>query len=71
MARSFEEVLHEDYPQYRIRSIAYLGEHPLQAGVQIAEPPGGHAIYLGAAAFCPHIPPARFPGQASRKYKPN
>jgi tryptophanase len=64
MAQGFEEVLHEDYLQYRIRSVAYLGEHLLQAGVQIVEPPGGHAIYLDAAAFCPHIPPAQFPGQA-------
>ncbi len=28
------------------------------------EPPGGHAVYLDAASFCPHIPPLEFPGQA-------
>ncbi|HWE36118.1 MAG TPA: beta-eliminating lyase-related protein, partial [Isosphaeraceae bacterium] len=49
---------------YRLRSVAYLGEHLLAAGIQIVEPPGGHAIYIDAAAFCPHIPPDRFPGQA-------
>src|SRR5579884_2215586 len=64
MAQGFVEVLDEDYLQYRLRSVAYLGEHLLQAGVQIVEPPGGHAIYLDAAAFCPHLPPAQFPGQA-------
>jgi tryptophanase len=64
MAQGFVEVLDEDYLQYRLRSVAYLGEHLLKAGVQIVEPPGGHAIYIDAAAFCPHIPPARFPGQA-------
>lgn len=64
MAQGFEEVVHEDYLQYRIRSTAYLGERLLAAGMQVVEPPGGHAIYLDAAAFCPHIPPARFPGQA-------
>ena len=64
MAQGFEEVVHEDYLQYRIRSTAYLGEKPLAAGVQIVEPPGGHAIYIDAKHFCPHIPPARFPGQA-------
>jgi len=64
MAQGFNEVLAEDYLQYRIRSIEYLGEHLLDAGVQIVEPPGGHAIYIDAAAFCPHIPPAQFPGQA-------
>ena len=64
MAQGFEEVLHEDYLQYRIRSTEYLGEKLRQAGVQIVEPPGGHAIYIDAKHFCLHIPPAQFPGQA-------
>ena len=64
MAQGFKEVLDEDYLQYRIRSVAYLGEHLLSAGVPIIEPPGGHAIYIDAAAVSPHIPPEQFPGQA-------
>jgi tyrosine phenol-lyase len=64
MAQGFTEVLDEHYLEYRLRSVAYLGEHLLAAGVQIVEPPGGHAIYIDAAAFCPHIPPPQFPGQA-------
>src|SRR5262249_13767549 len=64
MAQGFVEVLDEHYLQYRLRSVEYLGEHLLAAGVQIVEPPGGHAIYIDAAAFCPHLPPAQFPGQA-------
>ena len=64
MAQGFIEVLDEDYLQYRVRSTAYLGEHILAAGVPIVEPPGGHAIYIDAAAFCPHIPREQFPGQA-------
>ncbi len=64
MAQGFEEVVHEDYLAYRIRSTAYLGEKLLAIGYRIVEPPGGHAIYVDAAACCPHIPPARFPGQA-------
>src|SRR6266436_157705 len=56
MAQGFTEVLDEHYLEYRLRSTAYLGEHLLAAGVQIVEPPGGHAIYIDAAAFCPHIP---------------
>jgi len=64
MAQGFREVLDEDYLAYRIRSTAYLGEKLLELGVQIVEPPGGHAIYVDAKAFCPHIPPAEFPGQA-------
>ena len=64
MAQGFEEVVHEDYLQYRICSTEYLGERLLAGGVQIVEPPGGHAIYIDAGAFCPHIPPAGLPGQA-------
>jgi tryptophanase len=64
MAQGFTEVLDEDYLHYRLRSVEYLGEHLLQAGIQIVEPPGGHAIYIDAAAFCPHLPLDQFPGQA-------
>ncbi len=64
MAQGFREVLDEDYLQYRIRSVAYLGEHLVAAGVPIIEPPGGHAIYIDAAAVSPHIPREQFPGQA-------
>lgn len=64
MAQGFTEVLDEDYLNYRLRSVAYLGEHLLAAGVPIVEPPGGHAIYIDAAAFCAHIPAEQFPGQA-------
>jgi len=64
VAQGFQEVVRDDYLQYRIRSVEYLGEKLREGGVAIVEPPGGHAIYLDARAFCPHIPPDRFPGQA-------
>jgi len=64
LAQGFEEVLHEDYLAYRIRTVEYLGNKLLEAGVPIVEPPGGHAIYIDAKRFCPHIDPDQFPGQA-------
>jgi tryptophanase len=64
MAQGLREVLDEDYLRYRIRSSEYVGEKLLGAGIQIVEPPGGHAIYLDAGAFCPHLPRSHFPGQA-------
>ena len=64
IAQGLEEILDEDYMQYRIRSTAYLGEHLQQVGVPIFRPPGGHAIYIDAKQFLPHIPPHQFPGQA-------
>lgn len=64
MAQGFVEVVEEDYLAYRVRCVEYLGERLLAAGVRIIEPPGGHAIYIDAAHFAPHIPRAQFPGQA-------
>jgi tryptophanase len=64
MAQGFQEVVQEDYLAYRVRTAEYMAERLLKAGVQIIEPAGGHAIYIDAAHFCPHIPPAHFPGQA-------
>jgi len=63
-ARGLDEVLEEDYLKYRIRSVSYLGEALDKSGVPIYQPPGGHAIYLDAKAFLPHIPGHQYPGQA-------
>ena len=64
IATGLDEVLDPDYLNYRIVSTGYLGRHIADRGVPIVEPPGGHAIYIDAARMLPHIPPARFPGQA-------
>lgn len=58
------EALEEDYLRYRIRSIAYLGDRLTAAGVPMITPPGGHALYLDAAAMLPHIPWNEYPGWA-------
>ncbi|MBA3659491.1 MAG: tryptophanase [Gemmatimonadales bacterium] len=64
IAVGLHEALDEDYLLYRITSTTYLGEHIAEAGVPIVQPPGGHAVYLDAAAFFPQIPPHELPGQA-------
>ena len=64
IAVGIQEVVHEDYLHYRLASTRYLGEHIASAGVPIVQPPGGHAIYIDAAAFLPHVPPLELPGQA-------
>jgi tryptophanase len=64
IAVGLQEALQEDYLRYRIASTAYLGDHIAAAGVPIVQPPGGHAIYIDAKAFLPHIPLAQFPGVA-------
>jgi tryptophanase len=64
IARGLEEVVEEDYLQYRIVSTEYLGKHIAREGVPIVQPPGGHAIYVDAAAFLPHLKPLEYPGIA-------
>jgi tryptophanase len=64
IAVGVQEALEEDYLRYRIASTAYLGSHIAEQGVPIVQPPGGHAIYLDARAFLPHIPCDQFPGVA-------
>jgi tyrosine phenol-lyase len=64
IAVGLEEVLQEDYLEYRLASVRYLGEHIAREGVPIVQPPGGHAVYIDAAAFLPQVPPREFPGQS-------
>jgi tyrosine phenol-lyase len=64
IAVGVQEALEEDYLRYRIASTAYLGSHIAEQGVPIVQPPGGHAIYIDARAFLPHIPQDEFPGVA-------
>src|SRR5215469_12845421 len=64
VAVGLNEVLEEEYLNYRIASTAFLGNHVAAEGVPIVQPPGGHAIYLDARAFLPHIPVSQFPGVA-------
>jgi tyrosine phenol-lyase len=59
-----EEVVQEDYLEYRLASVRYLGEHIAAAGVPIVQPPGGHAVYIDAGAFLPHVDPLELPGQS-------
>ncbi|MBK8599738.1 MAG: tryptophanase [Flavobacterium sp.] len=58
------EVMDENYLQYRIRSIEYLANKLTDAGVPIMQPAGGHAVYLDAKEFLSHIPVSQYPGQA-------
>ena len=64
VATGLYEALDPAYLRYRIASTGYLGEHIAEVGVPIVEPPGGHAIYIDAAAFLPQLQPLEYPGIA-------
>jgi tryptophanase len=64
IAIGLKEVMDENYLQYRIRSIEYLANKLIAAGVPIMQPAGGHAVYLDAKKFLAHIPVTQYPGQA-------
>lgn len=64
LAVGLEEVVHEDYLQYRIRSIQYINERLDALGVPVLKPAGGHAIFIDARRMLPHIPPLQYPAQA-------
>jgi tryptophanase len=64
IAVGLKEALDEDYLRYRIRSIEYLGDKLLAAGIPIVTPTGGHALYLDAKRWLPHIPQSEYPAWA-------
>lgn len=64
MAVGLKEALQVDYLAYRLGQADYLAARLREQGIPIVEPPGGHAIYLDAAALLPHLSREQLPGQA-------
>ena len=64
LAIGLQEGIEEDYLEYRIEQVKYLGDQLLSKGIPIIVPAGGHGIYVDAKKFYPHIPQKEFPGQA-------
>jgi tryptophanase len=64
IAMGLEEIVDEDYLRYRIRANEYIAERLEALGVPTMQPAGGHAVFVDARAFLPHIPPLEYPGQA-------
>lgn len=64
LAVGLEEVLEEDYLEYRLAVSRYMAEGLNRAGVPTVQPAGGHAVFIDAKAFLPQIPPEQYPGQA-------
>ena len=64
IAQGLREVVEESYLDYRIASIRYVVDRLAESGVPVVQRPGGHAIFLDAGRFLPHVPWNQFPGVA-------
>jgi len=64
MAIGLREAMQEEYIEHRVKQVRYLGETLMENGIPIVRPVGGHAVFLDARRFCPHLPQALFPAQA-------
>lgn len=64
MAIGLREAMQEEYIEHRIKQVRYLGDRLMEAGVPIVRPVGGHAVFLDARQFCPHLDQSQMPAQA-------
>lgn len=64
MTQGLKEVLDEKYLEYRLRTISWTVERLKQAAVPVLQPAGGHAVYIEASNFFPHINRENLPGIA-------
>ncbi|MCC7145263.1 MAG: tryptophanase [Phycisphaeraceae bacterium] len=62
IAVGLNEALEEDYQVYRHATVQYLGKKLAALGVPFVRPVGGHAVFLDAKAFVPHVPALQYPG---------
>ncbi|PHR56068.1 MAG: tyrosine phenol-lyase [Robiginitomaculum sp.] len=63
IAQGLTEIVDEDYLRYRVAVNEYIGNRLEEMGVPIVKPVGGHAVFIDARSFLPHIPPLQYPGQ--------
>jgi tyrosine phenol-lyase len=63
MARGIEEAVQYDHMRARIGQIYYVGERLQALGIPIVQPIGGHAIFVDAKRFLPHLRQLEFPAQ--------
>jgi tyrosine phenol-lyase len=63
IAVGIEESVQDDHIQARIMQVRELGEELERYEIPIVEPIGGHAVFLDAKRFYPHIAQEQYPAQ--------
>lgn len=64
IAVGLREALDASYQEYRHATVRYMADCLTKAGIPIVRPAGGHAIFLHASGFAPHLAPLDYPGIA-------
>lgn len=64
MAVGMREMVDDAYIESRVEQVQRFGQALLEAGIPIVEPVGGHAVFIDAKRFLPHLSQDVFPAQA-------
>lgn len=63
LAVGLQEACQDDYLEYRVSQVKFLGDLLLEHGIPIIQPTGGHGVYVDGRRFFPQIPQYEFPSQ--------
>ncbi len=62
IAVGLKEALEYEYQNYRHATVQYMASRLIERKIPIVRPAGGHAVFIDASTFCPHLSPSDFPG---------
>lgn len=63
MAQGIVESVSDDHIRARVGQVEYLGQRLIEQKIPVVRPIGGHAVFLNAKKFYPHLPQEAFPAQ--------
>lgn len=64
LAVGVREMVQDEWIAHRVAQVEYLGRRLAEGGVPIVRPVGGHAVFVDARAFLPHLSQDDLPAQA-------
>ena len=64
LAVGVREMVQDEWIAHRVAQVEYLGKRLAEGGVPIVRPIGGHAVFVDAKAFLPHLTQDDLPAQA-------